>query len=171
MAGRQHEFDFAVRGGVGATVSEWQRQIKFIKPAKQGRIAVVLLSEKYFACFVHFVEGRTIACTATNCKWCAKGRRARWRYFVEAQTILTKTRGIIELGQRAGKVLEELLAERGTLRGVMAVLERKGESENAQIVLTNITTAETNGLPSESDWLGLLLSMWHAQIARGDENE
>jgi hypothetical protein len=170
MAHREDNGDFTIRGGVGATANEWQRKITFIKPQHDGRTAIVILSDKYFACFTHFVEGRTIACTAQGCKWCKLGKRVRWRYFIEVMTILTKRRGIVELGARAGKILEEALAKHGSLRGMMGLLERKGKGDNAQIVLTQLTQSEMDGLPAESDWLAQLLSLWISQHKGGDEN-
>jgi hypothetical protein len=170
MAHREDNGDFTIRGGVGATATEWQQQIEFIKPNTGQRLAIVILSARYFACFVHFVEGRTIPCIARNCKWCERGHRARWRYFIEVQTVLTRRRGIVELGKRAGKVLEEMLDKYGSLRGFVGTLERKGDGANAQIVISNLVRGEQNGVPAESNWLGQLLALWRSQIERGDEN-
>jgi hypothetical protein len=170
MEDRQHKFDFVVRGGLGALAKEWEKQITFIKPNRDGRIAVIVLSDRYFGCFVHFVDGRSVACLADNCMYCKRGHKARWRYFFEVETVLTKRRGIVELGKRAGRVLEEAMNKYGTIRGITGVLERKGKGDNAQLVLTVLDKAEADGLPKESSWLGLLIGIWRAQHERSDED-
>lgn len=171
MADWADELNHTFRGGLGKVEAEYQAPTKFIKLKRGERRAIIILSESFWGGFFHFVEGRSLPCLAQGCKFCAQGSRARWRYIVEIMTVTGKERMLLELGKRHGKVLEKMIEEFGTLRGVMCTVERIGDGDNAAVAITRYAHMGENGIPYESDWVLRLCKMWMAQLKENDGNK
>lgn len=141
-------------------------QWKILRAEARGTPRVLCLSEDTIGAYVHYWKGRTSLCLKDCCEACDLGQAPRWRGYVACVVANVGTKRLLELTPPCVPVIERLLKERGTLRGVVLQIKRKGGKPNGELELVaSEEPSRVGDLPSCPDVSQHLLRIWKATHA------
>jgi len=134
---------------------------KILRCSKSGSPRCMILADDVLGCYVHYWGGRTRPCLRVGCEPCDKGQAPRWRGYLPVITATTHLTRLLEVTGNCYPEIERWLGEKGSLRGLVIELQRKGKVANGELLCTlREATGFASSLPSSPDVAPLLAKLW-----------
>ena len=119
-----------------------ERRIEVLRVPAGASWRVVVTGNRVAALRTHYVDGRTVPCLLPwdeMCQACNRGLSWRREGYFSAWVLSRQVAAVVALPDKALETLELLHADRiasGNLRHTGLLLERKGESRRAPLILS-----------------------------------
>lgn len=127
-------------------------------------VELICLSENFLGAKLHYWKGRSTPCSGTGCEACKNGQRPRWKGYILAYHMATKTVVIFEFTERGYEPMEEALIRHKRLRGMKFKTFRLNKKTNGPIQLSfSELREESPHLPKAGDLATMLERIWEVR--------
>ncbi len=151
------EYNVARRPNAEDLPAQW----KLLRCGRQKSESVMLVDEDFIGVYVHYWAGRTYPCVKDYCKPCTQNSVPRWRGYAAGITANPVRKVILEVTPSCIEEIDRVLKEKGSLRGLIARLERRNGKANGQLSIAfQSPTGFTVDLPRGPDVWGCLARIW-----------
>lgn len=141
-------------------------QWKIMRCSKTGTPPCLILSEDTVGAYVHYYSGRTRLCLKRDCEPCHKGQAPRWRGYLAVIVHRTRATRLLELTPSVVPEIDRWCKQRGSLRGLIITLSRKGKVANGELECVLLEKPDTVGdLPACPDVSQHLVRIWRSTHA------
>lgn len=134
---------------------------KILRTGKNGTVPLYCLSPDTTGAYVHYWSGRTRLCLKSACEPCEKLNVPRWRGYLAVIVSTNRATRLLEVTPSCVLAIERQLTERGTLRGSVIQVSRKGKAANGELDLSFLPSGAYAGdLPADPDVRSHLCRIW-----------
>lgn len=144
------------------------RWFEVFSPTHAHPIDAVLLADRFFGQWTHYVDKRVIPCPQNeNCLFCRNGTAPRWTGYIAALRNKPRKEIVISLSEGAARQLLAMKNEHGRLRGLQCTFVRRQVTDksgklrvNAPVDVKLFAVVKGEGLPPAFDIHDSLSRLW-----------
>lgn len=144
-----------------------KRWWKVIAPKGKTALKATILDDDWIAFWTHWVhnelnpKGRVVLCDGEqNCRLCKDGFGLRWTAYAAAKTWYPDALHVLAITEAAARTLRLERDKRGTLRGLVVILQRMLPHNNAPVHVSVCGMDAPENVPPSFDVMPSLLRMW-----------
>lgn len=146
------------------------RRVRIYSPEYQER-GFIVAGHQPVVILTHWIERRTVPCTGPDCPGHRQGQKPRPKGYLACYYATSGFPVLVEISEFAWQKLDETLAERGSLRGLMLYTSRLHQARNAPVLIRTNEPSKGQPIPPDFDLIPHLARLFGVPISLFREDE